>query len=61
MTVQCCKCKKVRVSDQWMKETVADTKSVSHTYCPDCLSVAREEIKELTKMIGMRPRIVATS
>ncbi|MCC6795372.1 MAG: hypothetical protein IT366_09660 [Candidatus Hydrogenedentes bacterium] len=37
MTVQCCKCKRLRALDQWSAPLPALLQGdVSHTYCPDC-------------------------
>ncbi len=43
MLVQCCVCMKIEIGDQWQP---ADSiiYDASHAYCPDCESVAREEI-----------------
>jgi hypothetical protein len=38
MTVQCCKCNRVRVGGRWSAASVAPLRvSISHTYCPRCL------------------------
>ncbi len=38
MTVQCCKCKKVRDNGQWTDRplTIQESKVVSHAYCDRC-------------------------
>ncbi len=44
MTVQCCKCKKIRVGDEWIEGEASDILAVSHTYCPACFLEARVEV-----------------
>jgi hypothetical protein len=49
MIVECCKCGKIRVEDEWFPadtETRASAASVSHTYCPPCLDI---EIDQFTR------------
>jgi hypothetical protein len=60
MTVQCCKCKRVRAANEWSKPHEIMHDAVSHTYCPDCLSVTRAEIKEGLKLMGLRPHSVVS-
>lgn len=45
MTVQCCKCKKVRSSREWIRSEAPLPERVSHTYCPDCLSETLQEFR----------------
>ena len=46
MTVQCCKCHKVRVDDHWvdLPRPVRLSGQVSHGYCPKCAEEAFAEI-----------------
>jgi hypothetical protein len=44
MTVQCCKCKRVRVENEWTRPLSAPPDAVSHTYCPVCFEEARTEM-----------------
>lgn len=46
MTVQCCKCKKVKSSRGWARPAGVLDGDVSHTYCPVCFKQARAEIME---------------
>jgi len=43
MTVQCCKCKRVRINNRWTAATGKEA-VVSHSYCPKCFEAARNEI-----------------
>lgn len=43
MTVQCCKCKRVRIDNRWAAATGKEA-VVSHSYCPACFEAARNEI-----------------
>ena len=36
MTVQCCKCKKIRVGSRWVALYGPLLGEASHTYCPTC-------------------------
>lgn len=37
MTVQCCKCNRIRVRGRWLAVAINPRRiSVSHTYCPRC-------------------------
>ena len=36
MTVQCCKCKRVRAGGVWMRIPTPQPGPVSHSYCPVC-------------------------
>lgn len=43
MTIQCCKCKRLRNGQEWT-ETVGSLEGpVSHSYCPACLTETRIE------------------
>lgn len=44
MTTQCCVCHRVQEEGEWIRQ-MAGLKPVSHTYCPDCLLVLRDEMK----------------
>jgi hypothetical protein len=44
MTVQCCKCKRLRVAGEWISPGGAVEGLVSHAYCPSCLDECRVEI-----------------
>ena len=46
MTVQCCRCKKVREEKRWVVPTGALPEQVSHGFCPDCLAATRKEFEE---------------
>jgi len=60
MTIQCCKCKRVRADNLWAKAHDRMQDAVSHTYCPECLSDARAEIKESMILLGLRPNTAVT-
>ena len=47
MTVQCCKCKRVREHGQWSASPVVMQGNASHTYCPTCMEECLEEMREL--------------
>lgn len=44
MTIQCCKCKRVRSGDKWQSHPETDP-FASHTYCPVCLGDIRSELQ----------------
>ncbi|MBN2310017.1 MAG: hypothetical protein JXR94_13675 [Candidatus Hydrogenedentes bacterium] len=44
MTVQCCKCKRVRANGKWRHVTGGLDEPVSHTYCPRCEERLRVEM-----------------
>ena len=46
MTVQCCKCKKIRVKDEWMRPSHSFEDELSHGYCPICLDEILVEMDE---------------
>lgn len=46
MTLQCCKCRKLKEKDSWTHGELHTATEVSHTYCPACLTEALEEIRE---------------
>ena len=43
MTVQCCKCKRLKDGADWFEAAEAPTGPISHTYCPDCLEITHLE------------------
>ena len=45
MTIQCCKCNKVRAGAEWMLPGAPLDESASHTYCPTCLSQCLTEMR----------------
>jgi hypothetical protein len=45
MTVQCCQCKKVRLQNYWDIPRKPVEGTVSHTYCPVCLALAKDSIR----------------
>ncbi|MBX7256514.1 MAG: hypothetical protein K1Y02_09150 [Candidatus Hydrogenedentes bacterium] len=47
MTVQCCKCKKVRIGRLWVEPSREVTGAVSHSYCPECAEACFIEIFSL--------------
>lgn len=53
MTVQCCKCKRVREDGRWHPILQTPGGDISHTYCPICLS---ECLAEIERMHGGRTR-----
>lgn len=60
MTIQCCKCKKVRVGDEWVRPGGAPDGNTSHTYCPVCLKVTVLELRaEATELGSNRPCVLA--
>jgi hypothetical protein len=55
MTVQCCKCKRIRVNGHWLPATSAKPGSTSHSYCPECLFEATVEMfNERASATGLR-------
>ena len=46
MTIQCCRCKRVRSGEEWTLPGPAPSETVSHTYCPVCLSESIDELKQ---------------
>lgn len=44
MTVQCCKCKRVRIGEHWVAAAAHSLDDASHAYCPVCLHIALIEI-----------------
>ncbi len=54
MVIQCCKCKKIKTRDGWVRtDQVVEG---SHTYCPSCLVTAKAEIKEFQNQQGKELR-----
>ena len=45
MTIQCCKCHKVKIADEWTPSAISHTDPVSHTYCPICFAEAQSAIR----------------
>jgi|ADurb_H2B_03_Slu_FD_contig_21_2626392_length_376_multi_4_in_0_out_0_2 hypothetical protein len=47
MTIQCCKCHKVKSGDKWLKPNsrTLRTEMVTHTYCPSCFDETLHEIR----------------
>jgi hypothetical protein len=47
MTIQCCKCKRIREGGGWMEvaEGASTPEQVSHGYCPVCAAAAFKEIR----------------
>ena len=43
MTVQCCKCNRIQVGEDWIDRLEPPEGPVSHTYCPICYLEARIE------------------
>ena len=61
MTIQCCKCKKVRVGDEWVRPGGAPDANTSHTYCPVCLEVTVLELRaEAAELSSDRPYLLAS-
>ena len=61
MTVQCCKCKKVRVDDEWVRPGGAPDANTSHTYCPVCFEMTISELRaEAADLASDRPCLVAS-
>ena len=44
MTIQCCKCFKIKSDNQWTPKNVMLGGEVSHTYCPECRDHTLAEI-----------------
>ncbi len=44
MTIQCCKCKRVRLDNAWRRPSGALSGAITHSYCPVCLTEAQVEI-----------------
>jgi len=55
MTIQCCKCHKVKVADEWTQSAVAHHDAVSHTYCPVCFVEAQSAIQAEQRMHKRKP------
>ena len=49
VVVKCCRCHRIRVNNNWVKEPSFLSKNVdhSHTYCPSCLGTVMEELERL--------------
>jgi len=45
MTVQCCKCRKLKIDGEWTRASKPPEGCVSHTYCPVCLAQVLAEIR----------------
>lgn len=45
MTIQCCRCNKIRVDGKWSPTHEGLHSVVTHTYCPVCLDIANAEIR----------------
>jgi len=58
MKVQCCCCKKTRVSDtDWADIAPGTFERISHTYCPDCYE---EQVQSLRRAALLEsPRVAA--
>ena len=50
MTIQCCKCKKVRTEGGWNAGEKPAGDAVSHTYCPTCLGEAMEAFRRAPRL-----------
>ena len=60
MTIQCCKCKKVRVGDEWVRPGGAPDANTSHTYCPVCLEATVLELRvQATDLASDRTYLLA--
>jgi len=60
MTVQCCRCKKLRIDDQWIRPRGAQDAQPSHTYCPLCLETTIAEFRaEAVALAAGRPCMAA--
>ncbi len=44
MTIQCCKCHKVKLGSEWTRLPGVVQGAVSHTYCPVCLADTLKEV-----------------
>ncbi len=49
MTVQCCKCQKIRVAGRWMSNEGLLRGDISHGYCPVCLEETLEEFHGMSQ------------
>lgn len=49
MTVQCCKCKKIRENGEWIHRPHGLGHNVSHGYCPGCFD---ESFGEMLSEMG---------
>ena len=43
MTIECCKCKRVKEEGEWKRPAIVPADSISHTYCPACLAATTAE------------------
>jgi len=57
MTVQCCKCHRVRNQKGWEKpiKTNLIGEATSHTYCPSCYAYFRLEMEKWKRRRSARP------
>ena len=62
VVVKCCRCHRIRVNNNWVKEPSFLSKNVnhSHTYCPSCLGTVMEELEHLPSVpaLGVEPELV---
>lgn len=55
MTIQCCKCHKVKAGSEWTHPAVSANEPVSHSYCPDCFTQTRAEMRA-ERMLSLMSR-----
>ena len=60
MTVQCCKCKRVKWRGTWVPEANWGLGEVSHTYCPVCVDETLQEIRKREFVVGNPTPVLAT-
>ena len=56
MTVQCCKCKKVKYKTDWVAVAGTLSGGVSHGFCPACLEETRAEFTAEARAIARARR-----
>jgi len=44
MTIQCCKCRRIREKGEWNRPPARLAGDISHTYCPACYDECLAEI-----------------
>jgi hypothetical protein len=62
MTIQCCKCLRVREDKAWRPSPGLLLTSVNHTYCPSCFEAFAREIREyqtLKRLEELTPRLAS--
>lgn len=56
MVKKCCRCGKIQVDDTWVDPPLVINDDISHGYCPECYTIASNEIDEVNRI---RARLAA--